>query len=92
MPNAAETANESDRSKPRKGINQDLPRRLGFLASARRGGVLLFGKRVGNANIAMLTNISIAEIKTRPETPCGKQVSDNSRKINNIVSRYNCRL
>ena len=48
-------------------IALDLPTRLGFLESDLLGGILLFGSRVGNANIPMVTNISIVDIITNPE-------------------------
>lgn len=43
-----------------------LPFRLGFLESSILVGDRLVGNRLGNANMAMLTSMSIAEIRTRP--------------------------
>lgn len=44
----------------------NLPLRLGFFESSILAGDLLVGNRVGKANMATLTNMSIADIRTRP--------------------------
>lgn len=54
------------------------------MASARRGGVLLFGNRVGNANIPMLTIISIADISTKPETSNRVWRENPERSLRNL--------